>query len=75
MTALRFGFNLNQCANRVNLIVKVTPVGVHFLDQLKLPVSIPFFELLLALYGCFNGMMMFVSDQQGDAIFGTETLK
>ena len=56
-----------------DLIPQIIPARVHCFDQLDLPRSTPFLELLLAGNRSLGGAVDFVSDQLDDVVAVGET--
>jgi hypothetical protein len=75
MTRLMRRLRLNQRSDVVNFFMQVAPFRVHFFDEVEFPVSVPFFQLFLAADGGFHGVVVFVPDEDGDAVFGAEAVE
>ena len=51
-----------------DVVIQVRPGGVLFLNQLDLPLPVPFLECLLPVEGAFHGAVYFLPDQPVDTI-------
>lgn len=68
-------FWLDKCCNRINALVQINPMQVHFFNNSEFPSAVPLFDLLLALYGILHKMMVLVPYQRFQSICLGETFK
>ncbi len=58
----------DKCCNRINALVQINPMQVHFFNNSEFPSAVPLFDLLLALYGILHKMMVLVPYQRFQSI-------
>lgn len=55
--------------------MQIGPICIHFLNDAKLPVAVPFLEQLLTLDGAFHTVMMLVPDEPLQAMLLREAFE
>jgi hypothetical protein len=66
------GFRRDDVLGAAGVFIQITPCRIEFLNQLYLPATLLFLELLFARYGAFHGVVCFKPDMPLHVVLARE---